>query len=347
MIGSRTNDGLQRWQRVLRRGRALYVSPDRVWASNGGSLLLSSNGGRSFDNLGLAPMRRRSWSSTAIGERLARAGFHALIEISPTEAVAIVTGGIVRWSNGTFSDFFSTPVGSRPLGMVRDVNNRIYFGEYWGNPTRDPVRIFVSEDDGRSWQIAFTFPRGSIRHVHAVLTDDFDRDALYILTGDEDVESAIYRTRDSFRTLEKLAHGSQLTRAIAAHAAPEGVYFATDTEREHNRVRLLGRDGRLTEVGEISGSGWGCCSVGTRLFFATAVEPSEVNRDRYARLYECSVGRGITQVGSARKDFLPKKAFQYGTFILPKGPGDGENLWVTPWSVSGHGSLLKLRLDEI
>jgi len=347
VIGSRTSNGLERWKKVLRRGRALYVSGDRVWASRGARLLLSSDGGRSFDDLGLAPMRRRAWAFTALGERLARAGFHALTEISPTEAVAIVTGGIVRWNQGAFSDFFPIPVGPRPLGLIRDFNDRIYFGEYWCNPTREPVRIFVSEDHGRTWQVAYTFPRGSIRHVHTVLTDDFDRDALYILTGDEDAECAIYRTRDSFRTLEKLAHGSQLTRAIAAHAAPEGVYFATDTERARNRVRLLGRDGRLTEIGDISGSGWGCCSVGTRLFFTTAIEPSEVNRDRYARLYECSSGAGLSEVGSARKDFLPKKAFQYGTFVLPKGPGDGKNLWATPWSVSGHGSLLKLGLDEI
>jgi hypothetical protein len=344
---SRTSEGLERWEKVLPRGRALYVSGDRVWASRGASLLLSSNGGRTFDDLGLAPMRRRRWASTTLGERLARAGFHALIEISATEAVAIVTGGIVRWSKGTFSDFFPIPVGPRPLGLVRAFDDRIYFGEYWGNPTREPVRIFVSEDHGRSWQVAYTFPRGSIRHVHTVLTDEFDRDALYILTGDEDVECVIYRTRDSFRTLEKLAHGSQLTRAIAAHAAPEGVYFATDTERTRNRVRLLGRDGQVKDIGEISGSGWGCCSVGTRLFFATAVEPSNVNRDRHARLYECSIARGLSEVGSVRKDLLPKKAFQYGTFVLPKGPGDGENLWATPWSVSGHGSLLKLRLDGI
>lgn len=345
MTGSRDSDGLTRWEKVLRRGRALYVHGNRVWVSSGASLLLSTDSGCSFTRLGSPPMRRRRWASHAIGERFARAGFHALIEMSAVEAVAIVTGGIVRWSDGEFSDYFPIPRGTRPLGLVKDFNDRIYFGEYWGNSTREPVRIFVSEDRGRSWQVAHTFPGGSIRHVHSVLTDEFDRQALYILTGDEDTECAIYRTRDSFGTLEKLAHGSQLTRAIAAYAAPEGIYFATDTERARNGVRLLDRDGRLTDIGEISGSGWDCCRVGKRLFFTTAVEPSEINRDRHARLYECSLDAGLTEIASAKKDFLPMKAFQYGTFVLPKGPGDDTSLWATPWSLSGHGSLMKLRLD--
>lgn len=329
----------------MRRGRALAVHGRRVWASRGSTLLLSEDGGAHFRVFGTPPMRRAAWSLTRIGERLARAGFHGFVETSPNSGVGVVTGGVVRCGPDGFGPLFRVR-GSRPLGVTRTADGALYFGEYWGNAGREPVRIYQSRDDGESWRVAYEFPAGSIRHVHAVIPDANEPGTLFVLTGDEDHESTIYRTRSDFSAIEALACGTQQTRAIAAVPRPEGIYYATDTERAGNAVYLLRRDGQRSIVGPMAGSGFGCCVVGNRLFFATAVEPSAVNRQRDAYIYECVAAEGLRPVARGAKDALPMKLFQYGTFVLPAGPGDDTYLWTTPWALAGHGALLRMRLDD-
>ena len=47
----------------------------------------------------------------------------------------------------------------------------VSLAEYFDNPRRRAAHIYGSEDDGRTWDIAYRFDAGQIRHVHAIVQD--------------------------------------------------------------------------------------------------------------------------------------------------------------------------------
>ena len=70
-----------------------------------------------------------------------------------------------------------TPAG-RPLRAPMRLNARengpIIWGEYGRNMDREPVSIFVSEDQGKSFHPIYSFNKGDIRHIHHVIPYDAD-----------------------------------------------------------------------------------------------------------------------------------------------------------------------------
>ncbi len=129
--------------------------------------------------------------------RLLRDGFHALAfsaTISDQTMVGAVPGALVTRIAGSdeFHVTHRVQRGTRPLHITAVPSGNIYWGEYFDNRERAEVHIYVSTDRGRTWQIAYTFPAGSIRHVHNIVYDRWG-DCLWILTGDEGAECKVLR----------------------------------------------------------------------------------------------------------------------------------------------------------
>ncbi len=93
------------------------------------------------------------------------------------------------------------------------------------------------------------------------------------------------RATCDFSRVESVLQGQQQARAVAAIPSADGLYFSSDTPLEHNYIYRLDLRGELMQVAPISCSSIYGCRVGNRVFFSTMVEPSEVNRDRYVRVY--------------------------------------------------------------
>ena len=108
--------------------------------------------------------------------------------------VGAVPGALVTRTPGSdeFHVTHHVQRGTRPLHVTAVPSGRIYWGEYFDNRERAEVHIYVSTDRGRTWQIAYTFPAGSIRHVHNIVYDRWG-DCLWILTGDEGAECKVLR----------------------------------------------------------------------------------------------------------------------------------------------------------
>jgi len=146
-----------------------------------------------------------------------------------------------------------------------------------------------------------------------------------VLTGDYGDECRILRATCDFSRVEPVLQGQQQTRAVAAIPTADGLYFSSDTPLESNYIYRLDRQDSLLQVAPISSSSIYGCRVGTRVFFSTMVEPSEVNRDRQVRVY----GSDKTNVDARtwrsllvwQKDPWPMGLFQYGNAVVP----DGEN----------------------
>jgi hypothetical protein len=156
-----------------------------------------------------------------------------------------------------------------------------------------------------------------------------------VLTGDYGDECRILRVSFDFSTVEVVLKGKQQARAVAVVPTEDGLYFSSDTPLESNYIYRLDREGQLSQLAAISSSSIYGCRVGSRLFFSTMVEPSEVNRDRHVHIYASdSSAQSWQPVLSRQKDHWPMGLFQYGNAFLPDGENTTRLLAVTTIAVN-------------
>ncbi len=269
-------------------------------------------------------------SRTALTYRLVRDGFHALAilgnETNDRTMVGAVPGAVVTRTPNSDEFHITHRVqrGIRPLHVTAVRSRNIYWGEYFDNRERAEVHIYASTDRGSTWQIAYTFPARSIRHVHNIVYDRW-ADCLWILTGDEGAECKVLRADCDLRSVEVILAGNQQARAVAAIPTQNGLYLSTDTPFEKNHVYRLDQSGRVERVGDLASSSiFGCkvsCKVGDAMFFSTMVEPSAMNTGNEVHLAGSRNGTNWQVLASWKKDKWPMRYFQYGNASLP----DGEN----------------------
>jgi hypothetical protein len=281
---------------------------------------------------------RNLTSRSALSYRLMRDGFHALAILDgqtghPT-MVGAVPGALVTRTPGSEEFYITHQVqrGTRPLHVTAVPSGSIYWGEYFDNRERVGVHIYVSTDRGRTWQIAYTFPGGSVRHVHNIVYDRWG-DCLWILTGDEGAECKVLRASCDLTSVEVALAGNQQARAVAAIPTQTGLYLSTDTPSEKNHIYRLDRAGNVDRVGALSSSSIYGCTVGEAMFFSTMIEPSCVNTGREVHLAGSRDGTNWQVLARWKKDKLPMRYFQYGNAFLPDGESSTNYLAATTIAV--------------
>src|SRR5277367_3267163 len=325
---------------VFHRLRALAWRNDALYASRGYALLRATMNSHSssvkWDPIG--HYRPASWrtitSSSRLASRLFRDGFHALVALPSGHLVAAVPHAIVTLTPGETEFRISHKVqrGTRPLHLAATPSDQIFWGEYFDNPGRDEVHIFGSTDRGAHWDVAYTFPKGTVRHVHNIVYDAWEN-CFWVLTGDQGSECRILRASCDFRTVDIVLSGSQQARSAALVPTRDALYFSSDTPLETNHVYRLDRRGNLAEATTLDSSSIYACSVGNAIFFSTMVEPSAINCDRKVHLYGSADGIEWQSVLERRKDRWPMRLFQYGNAFLPDGKNTTNLLAVTTVAV--------------
>jgi len=240
---------------------------------------------------------------------------------------------------------FDTSADSEPPREAPRSGGTLYYGEYRANPERSPVHVWRSVDGAATFHPAWTFT--DVRHVHGVFVDPFDASAIWVTTGDDDTESAIWRTDDAFATLQPVVRGGQQARAVDLVFTPDAVYFGSDTPRERNFLyRLDRRTGAVERQQPVSGSVfWGHATPDGWRLFSTVVEKSAVNTGRYAELWAAPPDRDEWRcIYRARKDLFHDKYFDHGQLRFPAGPGTPGAVWVTPYAVTGDQRSIKIEL---
>jgi hypothetical protein len=323
---------------TLPRTRVLTWSNDILYVSQGYTVKQGSIRGANID-WQLAgqfdpPAWRRITGKARLTHRLVRDGFHALAALPSGHLIGAVPGAIVTRVPGT-SEFLQTHVivrGTRPLHITATPGGTIFWGEYFDNPHRDAVHVYASADRGATWQIAYTFPKGAIRHVHNIVYDQWEN-CLWMLTGDYGTECRILRASCDLTRIDPVMAGNQQARAVALVPAPEGLYFASDTPLEANHVYRLDRDGTLHELSALTSSSIYGCRVGQNVFFSTMIEPSIANPDRHVRLNGSRAGGPWRSLLAWKKDHWSMRFFQYGNAILPDGQNSTDYLAITTVAV--------------
>ena len=331
--------------------RALAWADEYLYASRGYQLLRA----RICGDISTASLRwdpiarfRPLWwrnltSATRLSSRLLRDGFHALAILPSAAIVAAVPGAIVSLSTSETELRVTHRItrGTRPLHITTVPGGAVFWGEYFDNAARDEVHIYASMDQGSNWQVAYTFPKGTVRHVHNIVHDPWGN-CLWVLTGDYGEECRILRASCDFSQVDIALKGNQQARSVALVPSEAGIYFSSDTPLEENYVYHLDRQCRLSKCAPLSSSSIYGCRAGLNTFFSTMVEPSTANRDRNVRIYGSRDGQDWLPLLAWQKDRWPLALFQYGNAFLPDGNNTTPYLAVTTVAVQAEDIVLSL-----
>jgi hypothetical protein len=290
---------------------------------------------------------RHLTSRTNLTSRLVRDGFHALAVLPSHAMVAAVPGAIItlRPNETNFQVTHKIIRGTRPLHITAIPSGTVFWGEYFDNASRDEVHIYASPDAGTTWSVAYTFPKGAIRHVHNIVHDPW-QDCLWILTGDQSDECRILRASNDFRQVDVVLRGNQQARSVALVPTEHGLYFSSDTPVESNAIYHLDRNGRLSQLAPLSSSSIYGCRVGGSIFFSTMVEPSAANPDCFVRIFGGRDGADWRPLLAWEKDRWPLRFFQYGNAFLPDGENSTPYLAVTTIAVESEDMITSLYAVE-
>lgn len=305
------------------------------FGENMNSEILSLNTGNIIDKISY---------NIYIISRLLRKGVHYLIPIDENQNAFIYNKKLcITDGNQTIIDVPIT--GSRPLSFEK-IGDELVFGEYRSNPERSPVSVYsINLKNNSKLQVKYTFE--NIRHIHGVYQDPYTL-SIYITTGDENHEAAIWKTNDNFNTIEKVLSGSQQTRTIKLLFDENFIYFGSDAPHEKNYLYKLNKQSyevkQLIEVGSSVFHGY---KVDNWLFFSTAIEPSKINTTKFAELWASPDGNEWKCILKLKKDILPMRYFQYGQIFFPNGPGDGENLWISPFATKYSNKCISIDIKEV
>jgi hypothetical protein len=226
-------------------------------------------------------------------------------------------------------------------GLCEDPAGQVYFGEYFMNPARGPVRIFRLAPDLATWDIAYTFPPGVIRHVHGVYRDPYDPQALWVTGGDFAGECYIYRTRDAFHTLERFGDGGQAWRAVRLFFSPDFISWITDSQLEPNHACRLPRTYLDQPAATVQLSLQRGQAVDASVWYGThttdgwyvafsTIEPGPAIQTDRSRLLVSRDGFHWQTAASFKKDFWrPMKVFKYGVITCPSGALSSQALYLS------------------
>ncbi|TFH22941.1 MAG: hypothetical protein E4H10_12930 [Bacteroidia bacterium] len=201
---------------------------------------------------------------------------------------------------------------------IKAVGDReIYWGEYFRNAARGPVKIYRSRDQGRSWEVVREFEAGFTRHIHSIQQDPYT-DKLWICMGDLDHESRIGWSDDGFKTISYIGSGSQMWRSSHVVFTEGAVYWGTDSGFDDS-AGIYRWDKSNMELERIHKSP-GAILYGTRLkngslVFSTDREGFPIEQDHLTRLFVLGREGQVSEITAGTWKHW-KKGYRYSFAML-------------------------------
>ena len=320
-----------------------------LWASSGNTIFMSPDGGKNWKKRGTLPYEittpRRYIDSSVFRKVFGKYGIFNLIILD--SGTFLVPNGEYIWrstDNGnTFEKVHQTKYFPLLQGWT-EKNGEVYYGEYiCPNTGRKEVHLWKSIDDGKSWFVVYTFPAGSIRHIHSVEYDPYG-DKLWITTGDEDSESKIMYSTDGGETFTIIGRGTQEWRAVSLMFTDNFVYWGMDSPAQQNYIVQWDRKtGERKTLTEIDGPAYYSTELNDgSLILATTVENGPGELDNSAHIWLKKDGcHNWEEIASWKKI---QGTRDYGFIKLPH-PNESSDLYLTPLNTEGHYSIFRLSID--
>lgn len=333
----------------LIRGKALYVTPDRIWVSRGMSFFaVNYNGKRISRRYSIGTWPERVLSSFRLSRQLFRIGLHHLLPLrSGNYLVTARRKTFIVAPNGNVLSVFQGYQGNKPghQGVCVTPDGTIFFAEYILNPNRDKeVNLYRSTDNGMSFHIIKTWPAGDIRHLHFVKWDNYEK-CLWLGSGDYGVngaENRLYKSQDNGETWVLVGQGGQDWRAIGVCFTEDSLLWGTDAGSCSDPVHFVKMERKSYELkvlADFEGPCHGCASYKDgRSLFSTGVEGGENEKDRFSRLKEFKNGE-IVNLLKLKKDIWPF-ILQYGVMRFPLGTENCDRVVFTAMALKGYGESI-------
>lgn len=201
---------------------------------------------------------------------------------------------------------------------ILEVNGILYIGEY-GNPNGIGKRILMSKDDGLTWTCVHQFKPDEIRHIHALLWDDYEK-KIWIFTGDFDPEPQVYKADKDFKCLEHVGGGTQQWRACHAIFSEKYVDWIMDCPLEEvHHIRLNRETGEISIGQSFAGPVWYARDYKGVAYAASAQEVGPSHIDKKLHFYKSTNYEHWTEMGTFNHDGWPKGYFRYGIMTAVRG----------------------------
>ena len=293
-----------------------------------------------------APFWKRIASRFRLGQRLLRFMVTNIIPLSNGDLFVTFDKSVGVIRKGVY---FSLAGLERPCRVLRsacalDGNGDIFFGEYLDNAGRGPMRVYRYSQGDDEMAVAFTFPAGSIRHVHGIYRDDFTDD-LYCLTGDAESECRILRTSDKFQTMETVGEGDETWRAVSMVFTEDSIYYGTDAEYRTNQIyRIDRKTGERESLGEINGTVFYSKRIGEDLYFTTTAENAPAQTENVASIWCLRSTGELIELAKFKKDMWHPTLFQFGTIHIPNSASELEEFIFHIVAAKGDGKTFHFPL---
>lgn len=317
-----------------------HVDERGTWASYNRDILFRASDTTRWQRLAKFPseLPRDCFLWWRIATRTLRLDRCNLYPTQRGELLGIRRGTVYAIRNG-HTDMLCAIRGDSVLlrGIAETASGSVYFGEYFMNPERIPVRVWRVSSDLSKAEIAHEFEAGSIRHVHGVYSDPYHPGRLWIPAGDFGDECFIFYTDDEFKTFHRLGDGTQLWRAVGLLFREDAVCWLTDTELEQNKIVVLDRKTHtVTTHGDVHSPTWYTTQTSDGLFVAaTTVERGPGVKTNRAWLMISEDALDWYKVLSFKKDLWPLQPFKFGVMSFPSGAYDSRNIWVSGEALIG------------
>ncbi len=344
--------------------KVLYVFDEKALLYRRGRLHLAGNGRIQTLPRFPLPWLKRLAAWFRVTNRLLRLEPRAVERLSRNRFVLSFTGKIwiIDLETKQIKAVYEIRKGwSDVLNFCSD-SNCLYWGEYGSNHDYRSVKIYRMNQNESVREI-YSFPKGTIRHIHNIVYDKVSGGGYFwILTGDNEKNSGIYRASYDWENVSPVKTGRQCFRAVTGFPRNGGLVYATDSVTDINHIYHLSHDGSLKALATINGS----CIYGIETLeyyiFSTTVESPEGRGLK--DLFSYKTGDGILSrevhiiavrktdldikiIAKYKSDWLPSKMFQYPTAMFPKGQNLAKSLWVYVMACSNlDGKSLSLDLTR-
>lgn len=232
----------EQWEpiRTVKGYRPLCFYGNRLICSKYNRIYSTEDLGRSFNFIGsFKDPSRFSFllSFSRLLRRIFRSTVYRLRVMDNGNIVFVFKGGIylLRPGHGIAEKVLPITKGSRPVSLAHKPGGLIVFGEYHENRDREAIHIYGSNDFGETWRAVYTFPAGSIRHIHGITYDKWD-DCFWICSGDFGSEVKLFRAGPRFGNVEVALEGGQANRFYSLVATKNKVVMANDSPNAANHI---------------------------------------------------------------------------------------------------------------
>jgi hypothetical protein len=280
-------------------------------SSRGYSIFKSKDSGKSWFLSGTLPVsgQKKILSKSRTISRALRIGIHQIKQIHNGKILIACDNGFFL-SDPVLSQFKRINLNSHSFQLL---DNNIcvtpkctYFSEYTYNFKKNEVNIFRT-NDGKNWEIIYSFPKKSIKHIHLLQFDPFTQ-KIWFSTGDSDSECILGYANDDFSEVEVVGRNHQEWRCLELLFTAEKIYWGTDNPDGQNWLVSLDRNSHMIQkIARFNGPIYNLKHVSAGYVLVTATEGGIGEWDNRAHLWYTSDIEKLPwkEYISYQKDWMP------------------------------------------